>query len=102
MSELHEEIVHGDRVHTDSCDRSGVVLASLEEVMLPIEIRIGSAELTLRELLDCRPGAVVKLDSPVGANVHMLVNGKSVASGELVAVDGQLGVRITDVVGEHC
>ena len=79
---------------------SPVVLAALGEMELPVEARVGAARITLGELLECGPGTVLELDTPVSGPVDLLVGGQLVARGELVAIDTQLGLRIVEVVAE--
>ena len=79
---------------------SSVVLAALGEMELPVEARVGVARITLGELLECGPGTVLELDTPVSGPVDLLVGGQVVARGELVAIDTQLGLRIVEIVAE--
>ncbi len=79
---------------------SSVVLAALGEMELPVEARVGAARITLGELLECGPGTVLQLDTPVSGPVDLLVGGQLVARGELVAIDTQLGLRIVEIVAE--
>jgi len=76
---------------------SPVVLAALGDVALPIEVRVGSASLSLDALLACSPGTVIELDAAVGDPAEVLIGGRPVARGELVAVGDRLGVRITEI-----
>ena len=76
---------------------SPLVLAALGDVALPLEVRIGKASMSLEKLLECSPGSVIELDTEVGALAEVLVGGRVVARGELVAVDDMLGVRIVDI-----
>ncbi|MFH0901975.1 MAG: FliM/FliN family flagellar motor C-terminal domain-containing protein, partial [Pseudomonadota bacterium] len=57
------------------------------------------AEITLsaREVLELGPGAVLAFDKPIGSPVELLAGGSLVARGELVAIDGELGVRILEL-----
>lgn len=77
---------------------SSVVLAALGQVQLPVEVRVGSATMSLGELTDCGPGTVLTLDTEVGELADLLIGGQLVARGELVAMDDQLGLRIVEVV----
>ncbi len=79
---------------------SSVVLAALGDMSLPVEVRVGSATITLHELLDCAPGTVLELNTCVGDLVELFVGGQLVAHGELVAIDAQLGLRIVEIVAE--
>ena len=77
---------------------SAVVLAALGDVSLPVEVRIGHASLSLDTLLACTPGTVIELDAEVGEPADVLIGGRVIARGELVAVGEKLGVRIIDIV----
>ena len=52
----------------------------------------------LRDLLELHPGAVVQLHGPATSPVDIFVNGTLIAKGEVVVVDDDFGVRITDLV----
>ncbi len=60
-------------------------------------LRFGSRRLLLREVLDLNPGAVVELDRQVADPVDVLLDGRLVARGEVVVLDGNYGVRVTEV-----
>ncbi|HBZ46982.1 MAG TPA: hypothetical protein DEO93_06865 [Stenotrophomonas sp.] len=72
-------------------------LSLLGHVKVSLVAEIGSAELSVDELFGLASDDVVKLDQSVDAVVTLLLNGRPVARGELVAVDDKLGVRITDL-----
>ncbi len=65
---------------------------------LPIELtaELGRITLTARAALDLAPGAIVRLGRPPGP-IELTAQGKSIARGELVLVDGELGIRVTAV-----
>lgn len=70
----------------------------LREVELGISVELGRSRMTVREVLGLAPGAVVELDRPAGSPVDVLVNGTLMARGEVVVVDDEYAVRITEVV----
>lgn len=70
----------------------------LLEVELDAQVRFGSRELELKDLLELGPGDVVELDRNVGDPVDLIVGGRIVARGEVVLVDGSFGLRVTEVV----
>ena len=72
-------------------------LTALSEVPVLVTVRLGSARLTLRELLDLQAGSVLVLDRAVGDPAEVLVGDRVVALGELVRVERDLGLRITQV-----
>jgi flagellar motor switch protein FliN len=69
----------------------------LLEVELDAQVRFGSRELELKELLELGPGDVVELDRNVADPVDLIVGGRIVARGEVVLVDGNFGLRVTEV-----
>jgi flagellar motor switch protein FliN/FliY len=66
-------------------------------VNLEVTVEIGRTRLPIREVLALTPGSIVELDKLAGEKVDVLVNGHLIATGEVVVVDENFGVRITDV-----
>jgi flagellar motor switch protein FliN/FliY len=73
----------------------------LNDVEMVVTAELGRAKLTVREILSMVPGNVVELDRLAGAPIDLLVNGKLVARGEVVVIDEEFGVRVTEVVGNE-
>jgi flagellar motor switch protein FliN/FliY len=69
----------------------------LLEVELDASVRFGSREMELRELLELGPGDVVELDRQVADPVDLIVGDRIVARGEVVLVNGNFGLRVTEV-----
>jgi flagellar motor switch protein FliN len=69
----------------------------LLEVALDATLRFGSCTLELRELLDLGPGDVVELDRQLSDPVDLIVGDKIVARGEVVLMNGNFGLRVTEV-----
>jgi flagellar motor switch protein FliN/FliY len=69
----------------------------LLDVELEVSLRFGCKELPLGEILDLGPGDVVQLDRNVGDPVDLIVGDKIVARGEVVLVNGNFGLRVTEV-----
>ena len=65
---------------------------------LPLTVRFGQTLMTLGALSRLRPGSEISLDRSATDPVELLVNGKVIARGDVVAVEGNYAVRITDVV----
>jgi flagellar motor switch protein FliN len=70
----------------------------LMDVELAMTLRFGCRRMPLREILEFCPGTVVELDRQVDEPVDLLLHGKLVARGEVVIVDGNYGLRVTEVV----
>ncbi len=68
------------------------------DVELKVLLRFGQRELTLREVLDLKCGSVVELDRRVDDPVELLLDGRVIARGEAAIVDGNYGLRVTEIV----
>jgi flagellar motor switch protein FliN/FliY len=73
-------------------------LQVLADVHMKVTVELGHTDLLVRDLLALSEGSVVELDQPPGTPVDVLVNGTRVARGDVVVVDDDLGVRITEVL----
>lgn len=69
----------------------------LLQVELDASVRFGTREMELKELLELGPGDVVELDRHVADPVDLIVGDKIVARGEVVLVNGNFGLRVTEV-----
>ncbi len=79
--------------------RAGRPLDLLHNVEMSVTVELGRTRMLMRDLLELRPGGIVELDRSAGAPVDLLVNGTLLARGEVVVVDDELGVRITEIAG---
>jgi flagellar motor switch protein FliN len=82
---------------TPTTPPSPVNLDLLMEVELGVTLRFGSRRLLLREILDLNPGSVIDLDRQVEEPVEMLLDGRLLARGEVVVMNGCYGLRVTEV-----
>jgi flagellar motor switch protein FliN len=73
-------------------------LRRLSEVPMELSVEIGRTGMTVGETLELRPGSIVTLDRLAGEPVDLLVNGTPIARGEVVVVDEQFGLRVTEIV----
>ena len=67
---------------------------NVDAVQLELEVRLGQVQMALADVARLRPGQVIDCGRPVGSPVELVVRGAPVGSGELVCLDGKLGVRI--------
>ncbi|MDQ2844720.1 MAG: flagellar motor switch protein FliN [Acidobacteriota bacterium] len=67
------------------------------DVELNVSLRFGQCQLPLRDVLDLASGSVIELDRDVDDPVELLLDGKVIARGEAVIVDGNYGLRITEI-----
>src|SRR5262249_44405725 len=66
-------------------------------VEMGVTAELGRCRMTVRELLSITPGALIDLDRPAGAPVDVLVNGTLIARGEVVVIDEEFGIRISEL-----
>ncbi|MFP5277607.1 MAG: flagellar motor switch protein FliN [Acidobacteriota bacterium] len=72
-------------------------LEVLMDVELDVTLRFGQRNLTLREVLELTSGSVIELDRQVEEPVELILDGKVIARGEAVVIDGNYGLRVTEV-----
>ena len=70
----------------------------LYDVDMTLTAELGRARLPLRQVLELAPGTVLELDRTAGAPADVMINGRLIARGEVVVVDEEYGVRITEIV----
>lgn len=71
----------------------------LSNIEMEVTAELGRTRMTVRELLSLTPGAVVELDRLAGSPIDLFVNGTLIAHGEVVVIDEEFGVRISEIVG---
>jgi flagellar motor switch protein FliN/FliY len=70
----------------------------LKDVSVTLEIRLGEASVSVQDLFSLKDGSVVELQRMVDDPVDVLLNGRVVARGQLVASGDQFGVRLTEIL----
>ena len=73
-------------------------LDRLRDVPVDLAVEIGRTTMTIGETLALGPGSIITLNRLAGEPVDLLVNGKPIARGEVVVIDEEFGLRITEVV----
>jgi flagellar motor switch protein FliN len=69
------------------------------DVKLKVTVQLGSVQLPMREVLELAPGSIVQLIQHASDPVGLFVNDKLVAYGEVVVVEDNFGIKITELVG---
>jgi flagellar motor switch protein FliN/FliY len=77
-----------------------VELDRLRDVPVDLVVEIGRTRMTIGEALKLSPGSVIGLNRLAGDPVNLLVNGKPIARGEVVVVEEEFGLRVTEVVSD--
>ncbi len=68
-----------------------------KDARVVLNAALGQADLSVQEILALKTGSVVELDTKLNGLVELWLNGSQVARGEIVAVDGNFGVRIVEI-----
>lgn len=70
----------------------------IKDVPLEVTVELGRTHKLIKEILEFAPGTIIELDTIAGEPIDILVNGKFVAKGEVVVLEENFGVRVTDIV----
>jgi flagellar motor switch protein FliN/FliY len=104
-AELAEELVvaaadpAGEQLHAAPGDApSDADLTRLHAVPVELAVEIGRTRMTIGDALALGPGSIITLHRMAGEPVDLLVNGRAIARGEVVVIDEEFGLRVTEVV----
>jgi flagellar motor switch protein FliN/FliY len=78
--------------------QNGADLRRLSDVPMELSVEIGRTRMTVGETLQLHAGSIVTLERLAGEPVDLLVNGTPLARGEVVVVDEQFGLRVTEIL----
>lgn len=70
----------------------------IQDVPLEVTVELGRTKKPIREILEFNPGTIIELDKIAGEAIDILVNGKFIAKGEVVVIDENFGVRVTEII----
>ena len=73
----------------------------IRDVPLEVTVELGRTRKPIKEILEFNPGTVIELDKLAGEPIDILVNGKFIARGEVVVIDENFGVRVTDIISSE-
>lgn len=80
----------------DAARRPGIEL--LHGVAMEVTVELGRTRMSVRELLALSPGDILELDRAAGSPADLLVNGRLIARGEVVVLDEDFALRVTEIV----
>lgn len=89
-AERNDEVAAGERTAAD--------LEAVFDVPVRLSVVLGRTKMPVAKLLQMDVGTVVELDRQVGEAIDIYVNDRLVARGEIVLVEGRLGVTMTEIV----
>ncbi|MCT8139831.1 flagellar motor switch phosphatase FliY [Anaerobacillus sp. CMMVII] len=75
-------------------------LNMLLDIQLQVTVELGRTKRSIKEILELSQGSIIELDKLAGEPVDILVNDKLIAKGEVVVIDENFGVRVTDIVSQ--
>ncbi len=75
-------------------------LRRLSAVPVDLTVEMGRTRMTVGETLELRQGSIITLNRMAGEPVDLLVNGAPIARGEVVVIDEQFGLRVTEMLGD--
>lgn len=70
----------------------------VQDIPLEITVELGRTKLLIRDILELETGAIIELEKMAGEPVDLLANGLLVARGEVVVIEDNFGVRITEII----
>lgn len=85
----------GSNVHADETN-----LNLLLDIPLKVTVELGRTKKLIKEILEFSQGSIIELDKLAGEPVDILVNNKLIAKGEVVVIDENFGVRVTDIISQ--
>ncbi|MGG0793987.1 flagellar motor switch phosphatase FliY [Brevibacillus laterosporus] len=75
-------------------------LGLLLDIPLQVTVELGRTKKLIRDILEMSAGSIIQLDKLAGEPVDILVNNKLIAKGEVVVIDENFGVRVTDIISQ--
>ncbi len=72
----------------------------LLDIPLQVTVELGRTKRSVKEILELSCGSIIELDKLAGEPVDILVNNRLIAKGEVVVIDENFGVRITDILSQ--
>ena len=96
---MHDEIEFMPLQPTNGLGGEGTDLSRLHDVPVELAVEIGRTRMTIGDTLGLGPGSIITLNRMAGEPVDLLVNGRPIARGEVVVIDEEFGLRVTEVVG---
>ena len=70
------------------------------DVPLEVTVELGRTSKSIKEILEFAPGTIIELERIAGEPIDVLVNGKLVAKGEVVVIEENFGIRVSDIIKE--
>ncbi len=82
----------------NSSDSQGRGLDFLLDLPLQVSVELGRTTMVVNDILQLAQGSIVELEKAAGEALEILVNGKLIARGEVVAINEKFGIRVTEIL----
>jgi len=73
-------------------------MGRVRDIPLEVTVELGRTRLLIRDILDLSPGSIIELDKIAGEPVDLFANGLLMARGEVIVIDDNFGVRVTEII----
>ena len=73
-------------------------MGRVRDIPLEVTVELGRTRLLIRDIMDLSPGSIIELDKIAGEPVDLFANGMLVARGEVIVIDDNFGVRVTEII----
>lgn len=83
---------------SDEITGKKVELDVFSKIPVTVSVELGRAQISLKEVFELTEGSIIELERLVGEPLDLVVNGQTIAQGEVVAIDNNYGLRITQVI----
>ncbi len=98
-----EEQVNVQKVKFNSFDKRENIIYNesidmIQDIPIEITVELGRTTRKINEILEYGPGTIIELDKLVGEPLEIFANGKFIAKGEVVVIDDNFGIRVTDIL----
>lgn len=98
-----QQPVNVERVEFEPFDNNQKIvynenISMVQEIPVEITVELGRTKRKISEILEYGPGTIVELDKLVGEPLEVYANGRIIAKGEVVVIDDNFGIRITDII----
>jgi len=87
-----------DEINGLAMSSAASAMSVLHDVQLLVTAELGRTTMPVRDVLALAPGMVVEIDRIAGSPIDLLVNGRRIAAGEVVVIDEEFGIRITEII----
>lgn len=108
IPEIDEDVMSEDAVgqpakfsrmnpNSEASDKAGIEL--IMDVSTTVSVELGRSSMVIKDVMDLGPGSIIELNKLAGEPVDILINDKLIARGEVIVINENFGVRVTEILG---